>query len=135
MNNSILLSNYVADTMAIVIRIEKRKLGQQAKTIFEAAEQQSVNIFVPAIVFAEVLYLSERRKIGCSLESIELYFQQHTSIQELPMSFSVVQFCAKINDISELYDRLIAATDLSINVLLITNDPVIQSSQFIATVW
>ena len=51
------------------------------------------------------------------------------------MSFSVVQFCAKINDISELYDRLIAATDLSINVLLITNDPVIQSSQFIATVW
>lgn len=72
MNNSILLSNYVADTMAIVIRIEKRKLGQQAKTIFEAAEQQSVNIFVPAIVFAEVLYLSERRKIGCSLESIEL---------------------------------------------------------------
>lgn len=72
MNNSILLSNYVADTMAIVIRIEKRKLGQQAKIIFEAAEQQSVNIFVPAIVFAEVLYLSERRKIGCSLESIEL---------------------------------------------------------------
>ena len=72
MNNSILLSNYVADTMAIVIRTEKRKLGQQAKTIFEAAEQQSVNIFVPAIVFAEVLYLSERRKIGCSLESIEL---------------------------------------------------------------
>ena len=72
MNNSILLSNYVADTMAIVIRTEKRKLGQQAKIIFEAAEQQSVNIFVPAIVFAEVLYLSERRKIGCSLESIEL---------------------------------------------------------------
>lgn len=135
MNNSILLSNYVADTMAIVIRIEKRKLGQQAKIIFEAAEQQSVNIFVPAIVFAEVLYLSERRKIGCSLESIELYFQQHTSIQELPMSFSVVQFCAKINDIPELYDRLIAATALSINAPLITNDPVIQSSQFIATVW
>ena len=135
MNNSILLSNYVADTMAIVIRIEKRKLGQQAKIIFEAAEQQSVNIFVPAIVFAEVLYLSERRKIGCSLESIELYFQQHTSIQELPMSFSVVQFCAKINDIPELHDRLIVATALSINAPLITNDPVIQSSQFITTVW
>lgn len=135
MNNSILLNSYVADTMAIIIRIEKRKSGQQAKSIFEAAEQQTVKIFVPAIVFAEVLYLSERQKVRCSLKNIELYFQQYPNIQELPLSFSIAQFCATIDDIRELHDRLIAATALSINVPLITNDPVIQSSHYISTVW
>ena len=40
-----------------------------------------------------------------------------------------------ITDIPELHDRLIAATARIHNVELITNDPVIQASAFVRTIW
>lgn len=51
------------------------------------------------------------------------------------MSFAVVENASQITDIPELHDRLIAATAKSLNLDLITNDPKIQASQFVSTVW
>jgi predicted nucleic acid-binding protein len=41
----------------------------------------------------------------------------------------------KIKIISELHDRLIAATAITFNAGLITNDPVIQQSGDVKTIW
>ncbi len=51
------------------------------------------------------------------------------------MSFSVIQSSAKITDIKELHDRLIAGTSLYLDLPLITNDPEIQASEFVNTIW
>ncbi|MCI0699222.1 hypothetical protein L0337_45375 [candidate division KSB1 bacterium] len=64
MTSSTHASDYVADTMALVLRIEKRKLSQTVKEIFEHMESGSLTIYIPGMVFAEILYLSARHKIG-----------------------------------------------------------------------
>jgi predicted nucleic acid-binding protein len=51
------------------------------------------------------------------------------------MSFAVVQSAAQITDIRELHDRLIAGTARLLDLDLITNDPTIQASDLVRTVW
>jgi predicted nucleic acid-binding protein len=79
MKSSTLASEFVTDTMGLVLRIEKRRLS--------------------------------------------------------PMNLDVIHSAAQITDIPELHDRLIAGTARFLNLELITNDPVIQVSHFVKTVW
>ncbi len=61
MTNSTPLSEFVMDTMGLILRIERRKLGPTAKSILDSVELGNATVYVPALVFAEILYLSERK--------------------------------------------------------------------------
>ena len=87
------------------------------------------------MIFAEILYLSEKQRIGISLHAVNEYMKQFPNYKEYSMSFSVIQSSSEITDIPELHDRLIAGTARFLNLDLITNDPIIQASSFIKTVW
>ncbi|MFQ6120855.1 MAG: PIN domain-containing protein, partial [Methanosarcinales archaeon] len=89
----------------------------------------------PAMVFAEILYLSEKQRISISLSEVADYLKKHPYYKEYPMSFAVIQSAAQITDIRELHDRLIAGTARLLNLDLITNDPIIQASAFVRTIW
>jgi predicted nucleic acid-binding protein len=105
------------------------------KLIFDLTEVGEAIIYVPALVFAEILYLSERQRITVSLSTITNYFSQFSHYKEYPMSFDVICAAAQITDIPELHDRIIAGTARLLNLELITNDPVIRASQFVKSVW
>ena len=135
MTNDTPVSEFVTDTMGLVLRIERRRLGTTAKSIFESAEEGDVVIYLPAMIFAEILYLSEKQRIGISLHAVNEYMKQFPNYKEYSMSFSVIQSSSEITDIPELHDRLIAGTARFLNLDLITNDPIIQASSFIKTVW
>lgn len=60
MSSDSLASEYVTDTMGLVLRLEGRQMGAQAQTIFAAAEAGQTVIHIPAMVMAEILYLSEK---------------------------------------------------------------------------
>jgi predicted nucleic acid-binding protein len=128
-------NQFVTDTMAMILRLEKRKMSQNAKSLFQSTEAAQTFIYIPSMVFAEILYLSEKNRIQTSLEHVESYLKQYPHFQEYSLSFSVFKTSAKINDIPELHDRLIAATALSLNLPLITNDPIIEASAFVKTIW
>ena len=55
------MNKYVADTMAFILRLERRKMPQKVKEIFNQAENGRNQILVPAIVFAELGYLAEKK--------------------------------------------------------------------------
>jgi predicted nucleic acid-binding protein len=135
MTNASPVSNFVADTMGLVLRIEQRKMSQAAKSIFEAAESGQATIFIPSLVFAEILYLSEKKRIALSLNEIVNYLRQYPHFKEYPLDLAVVQAAEKITDIPELHDRLIAGTAHALDLKLITNDPIIQASTFLKTIW
>ncbi|MBI1929797.1 PIN domain-containing protein [Candidatus Poribacteria bacterium] len=135
MTNSTLANEFVTDTMGLVLRIERRKLGPTVKSIFDSVESGNTTIYVPAMVIAEILYLSEKQRISISLSEVGDYLKQYPNCKEYPMSFAVIQSAAQINDIGELHDRLIAGTARLLNLALITNDPIIQASAFVKTVW
>ena len=135
MSNFILADEYVTDTMALVLHLENRKSSQSVKQIFDSADSGKTTIYIPAIVFAEILYLAEKQRISLNLHEVEKHLQTFKTYREIPLSFEIVQNAQQISDIPELHDRLIASTASFLNLVLITNDPKIENSQFVNTVW
>lgn len=125
---------YVADTMAIILWLEKRKLPQKAKNIFLDAENGEIKLHLPAIALAEIGYLSERKRIDITLEETILYTQARNVIVHVTDA-ELVKSAFRIVDIPELHDRLIAASGLVLSCPVITNDPKIIASKFVATIW
>ena len=128
-------NSFVTDTMALILRLEKRKLSQKVKSIFESAENDETKIFIPAMVLAEIGYLSEKERIETNLENIKEYYTKHKSILIEPITFETIEKTFEINDIPELHDRIISGTALVKGIQLITNDPIITSSKFIEVIW
>jgi predicted nucleic acid-binding protein len=115
--------------------MEKRRLGPAARRIYETAEAGNAVVYVPSITLAEILYLSEKRRIGLSWSDVEEYLQRFPAYREQPFGMRILSSVAEITDIPELHDRLIAGTARSLSLDLITNDPVIQASAFVKTIW
>ena len=113
MNNS-----YVTDTMALILRLEKRKLSSKIKALFEKAENGEIEIIIPAMVLAEIGYLSEKKKIETNLNEIKKYCKKYNSIFIEPITEKVIE---KAFEIKEL--------------MLITNDPIISNSKFVKVIW
>ena len=61
--------------MALVLRLERRKLPNRIKEIFEQAEKGETEIYIPAIVLAEIGYLSEKKRIEITLNDLKNYFK------------------------------------------------------------
>jgi predicted nucleic acid-binding protein len=135
MTNSIRDNEFVTDTMGLILRMEQRKLSQRVKHIFDDVEKGKAVVYIPAMVFSEILYLGENRRIGISIKDAADYLVRYPNYKEYPLSFPVIRSSARIVDIRELHDRLIAGTALFLNLELITNDPVIQASEFVKTIW
>lgn len=135
MTNSTQKNNYATDTMGLILRMEKRKLSKKAKAIFSEAESGSTVIYIPAIVFAEILYLSERQRIQISIDDVTEYLKRFPNYKESPLNLEIIRETSRIKDIKELHDRLIAGTARFLGLPLITNDPVIEASEYVETVW
>ena len=63
-------SEFVTDTMGLVLRIEQRRLPPPVKTIFDAVESGNATVYVPTMVFAAILYLAEKQRISLSLRAV-----------------------------------------------------------------
>jgi predicted nucleic acid-binding protein len=135
MSNATPANKFVVDTVALVLRLEGRKMGATAKTFFEAAETGDTTLYVPAMVLAEILYLSEKGRITASPSAVGDYMRRHPHYQEYPLNLAVIQSAAQITDVPELHDRLIAGTARLLGLELLTDDSAIQASTFVKTVW
>ncbi|NOX47171.1 MAG: type II toxin-antitoxin system VapC family toxin [Chlorobi bacterium] len=129
------MNKYVTDTMAIILRLEKRKLPGKVKEIFKKAENNQCEIVIPAIVFAEIAYLSERGRIDTNLEEVGSYLKKHRTISECSLNLKTITIAFDIDDIPELHDKLISASAMQHNLKIITNDPDIQKSKYVKAIW
>ena len=96
MTNAIPASEFVTDTIGLVLHIERRQLSEKVKLIFDSVEFGSTIVYVPAIVFAEVLYLSEKQRIHTSLDEVESYLNKFRNYKEYPLNFAVIQSHLKL---------------------------------------
>ena len=110
-------------------------MGAFAKSIFEATEAGEMMVHIPGLVLAEILYLSEKKRIEASLRRVADYLERFGGYREVPLDLGVCRSAGEITDIPELHDRLIAGTARLMGLDLITNDPVILASSFVKTVW
>ena len=121
--------------MALVLFLEHRKMGQKAKKCFEGAEEGKIEIIIPAMVIAEIGYLSQKNKIKISIKDIEALTKRYPNYQIADLNLPIIKESFFINDIPELHDRLIAGTAQHFNVKLITDDPIIIDSKAVDTIW
>lgn len=135
MSPFILAAEYVADTVALIVYLENRRLGVNSQAIFDSAENSNTIIHIPAIVFAEILYLSEKQRIGANLQEVKNLLQTNSNFRESPLTQAIIETAAQITDIPELHDRLISAAARYLNLKLITTDTKIKNSVFVKTVW
>lgn len=135
MTDFILDDKFVTDTMAVVLHLENRRSSANVQRIFEGADKGLITIYIPAIVFAEILYLSEKGRIDVGISELERHIGAHPGFVQVPLSMEIVLNARKITDIPELHDRLIASTANFSDLELITNDPKIQASNFTRTRW
>jgi predicted nucleic acid-binding protein len=126
---------WVADTVALVVRLEGRTLGAAATAAFDLAEAGKGTIHVPALIFAEIMYLAQKGRIGIGLADVADYLNRHPNVKEAPLSLAVVQAASRIDDIRELHDRLIAATAMLLGLPLLTCDATLQASRWVTTLW
>jgi predicted nucleic acid-binding protein len=77
-------------------------MGPGARAAFAAAEAGRASMLVPAIVMAEVLYLSEKGRIEATLRDVDSYMKTHRDIEERPLDLAVVKSAAGITDVGEL---------------------------------
>ena len=135
MSSYILTAEYVTDTVGLILYLERRKSGAVAEQIFDSAANGATIIHIPAMVFAEILYLSEKKRIAATLTSAINLTINSGNFKELPMSGEIIETASQITDIPELHDRIISASAKFLNLELITSDSKIQNSNFVKTIW
>jgi predicted nucleic acid-binding protein len=135
MSNFILANEYVTDTVGLIIYLENRQLGNYSQQIFDSAELGKTTVYVPVMCLAEILYLSEKKRITAKLSDVYQLFQKYSYFKEFPITVDIVKSAEQITDIPELHDRIISATAKLLNLELITTDTKIQNSVFVKTIW
>ena len=129
------MTRYVIDTQALVRFLAGKKVfNDHIDKILERADEGENIIVIPSVVIFEIGYLYEKRRIPISLGDIEHIVDRSLNYTEEPLSLGVIKAAFEISDIPELHDRLIAGTARYLNLRMITNDPVILASQFVACV-
>lgn len=126
---------FVADTMAVILWLEKRRMPQKVKDIFVTAEAKEVVLYIPGMVLAEIGYLSEKGRVEVTLQSVLDWLGVHDNILIHSLDGQGIKSAFEITDIPELHDRLIAASGRMLNCPVITNDPKIVASEFISALW
>jgi len=110
-------------------------MPKKVKTIYDEAQKGNVKILIPSIVLAELAYLSEKKRIDTNITEVKKLFNSCNTILELPLNLDIIDAAFKINDVPELHNRLIAGSAKEINAPLLTNDPDINNSNFVKSIW
>ncbi len=111
---------FVTDTHPLVWKMsDDPKLSQKVKRIF--SEEY---IFIPCIVFFELLYLVEKKKIAVDFDSFLAMISSSENYKIEPLCLPIIKKSRRIprEKVADPWDRLIVATSIHLNFPLITRD-------------
>ena len=116
---------FVTDTHSLVWHMTNDpKLSTVAKGIFQKVDNFQDYIFIPCIVFFELLYLVEKKKIVADFESFLAMVSWSKNYKIEPLCLPIIEKSKRIprERVADPWDRLIAATSMHLNFPLITRD-------------
>lgn len=116
---------YVTDTHSLVwYMTEDPKLSIKAKRIFKKVDDAQEYIFIPCIIFFELLYLIEKKKIAADFEGLIAMVSSSKNYRIEPLCLPIVEKSKIVprEKVADPWDRLIAATSIHLNLPLITRD-------------
>lgn len=129
--------SYVADTHSLIWYMTRNKnLSSVAFDLFKKADEGKERIIIPSIIFFELLYLIEKKKLPIDFDKFIQGVKASIGYQIESLTIEII---AEAKNISRTinpdpWDRLIAATSKYLNVPLITKDRKLQKVG-ISTIW
>lgn len=126
---------YVIDTHPLVWYFtDSPKLSLTVKQAFNEIDQGNAIGIVPSIVLAEIVHLSDRKKIPISIQETIGRLQQATSFGIVSLDLTVIILMIPFKTY-ELHDRVIVATAKSFGASLITKDEQIHELRTVPCIW
>ncbi len=115
---------YVTDTHSLVwYMTDDRRLSKKAKWIFVSADISQNTIYIPCIVFFELLYLIKKKKINVDFDCFIKLVSSSKNYRVEPLCLPIIENSRKIHKkVVDPWDRLIAATSMHLNAPLISKD-------------
>ena len=129
-------ARFVADTHALWWYLKSPgRLTPAASTVFRLAETGAATIVVPAIVVAELYFLSV--KLGQAMAPSELMnlLAPVRGIELSDLGRAQLERLDRLSEIPEMHDRLIAAESMALDAPLVTRDGILAASSQIETIW
>lgn len=109
-------------------------LSNRALRAVEDAETSGI-IYVPIIALAEALDLADRGRIPLPFKQLMEYIKRNSGYRIAPFDAEVLSIATSLKGL-EIHDRLILATAMLTNSVLVSKDRVIHAkSQGVAVVW
>ena len=129
-------SRFVVDTNALwwYLRAPER-LSSTADVVFRLAEAGGTVLVVPAIVVAELYYLSFKVREPLPPSELMKWFERSGSFVVSDLGAAQLELLDRLPEIPEMHDRLIAAEALALGVPVVTRDPVIAASPQVQSIW
>jgi PIN domain nuclease of toxin-antitoxin system len=127
---------YVPDTHALVWYLTAdRRLGNGARSAFVSVDNGPDHAIVPVMVLAEMMYLEEKGRIRIDLAKLITDLQGKENYSIASLTLEMVLAAKRLPEVPELFDRMIAATALVNDAILVTRDPVFDDLKAVKTVW
>jgi PIN domain nuclease of toxin-antitoxin system len=127
---------YVVDTHALIwYLLNDKKLSQQAKAIFQAAEQNQTLLIIPAIVMAELYYANAKNNWFADFTVLYEDIRSKPFIRFIPFDHSHVLNFIQDAAVPEMHDRIIAGVAGRLGAPLISSDPLITSAAIVRVIW
>ena len=129
----------VTDTHALIWAIDGRvkRLGNQARRLFDQADEGKCAIYIPVHALAELGEAWHRGRVILGLPFEEWARAAFASgkYHEAQLTAEIVYTAQRLYPIPERGDRLIAATAIVLDLPLITRDPEIHRAAGVECIW
>lgn len=127
--------DFITDTHSLVWYFtEDARLSKKAIKAFEGTIKEGT-LVVPAVVLAEIMYISKRGKIALTFEETLKKIEEYENFDIAPLDINILKTADRIETDMEMHDKLIVATALYYKARLITRDEQIKKVGIVPVVW
>lgn len=125
---------YVPDTHALLWFLAKSpRLSKQARNAFVQVKNEQAEMFVPAIVVAEMIWIVRAGRIQVDLTSLLKTVHVHYTV--VPFSVNDAMQLYTLPDSLTIHDAMIVWEAKKRNAHLITRDEMIIAAAAVPTIW
>ena len=127
---------YIVDTHALFwYRSDTSRLSAAADAVFRLAATGAARIIVPAIVVAELFYLTLKAGYPVPPSVILADIGRSQEFVFSPLGQQQLERMEALDNLSEIHDRLIAAEALVYLAPIISKDDVLRRSAAVEVIW
>ena len=135
MNRVEVRMDFITDTHSLVWYFtEDARLSKKAIKAFEGTIKEGT-LVVPAVVLAEIMYISKRGKIALTFEETLKTIEEYENFDIAPLDINILKTADRIETEMEMHDKLIVATALYYKARVITRDEQIKKAGIVSVVW